>query len=171
MPDLYLCSLSPVFGPIASLDKVGALYRVHGTNTYYSTTLDVAQLRRTLTALADLHARQRHFFKVLHSVDVKEIGSQDQGFLSLRVISLKLDPLHHPFEDSLLPLCVHGCKVSMTTPDPTMRKSTKLLWCLWFMVMFCSPKPLASSLAEKLLFPEKKGWLYHKLLSLLRQIL
>jgi len=170
--DVYLCNLSPIFGPIVSLDEVGALYRVHEGNTYYSTTLSVARVRATLLAMADSHAKQRHLFRTLYSIEDRELGSRDHYFLVHRVISLKLDPLNHPFRESLPSLCVRGCKLCISTSDPTLRRgrAVRLMWALWFASMLFAPKAIARSLAEKALIPEKRGQLHRKLFRLLRKV-
>jgi len=61
-PDIHLCNLSAIFGPVITLDEPGSLYRIHGRNAYYgsygfmnSTSLD--KLRKILVAVADNHAR------------------------------------------------------------------------------------------------------------------
>jgi glycosyltransferase involved in cell wall biosynthesis len=171
-PDIYLCNLSPLFGPIVSLDEVGVLYRIHGENTYYSTTLNVAQVRRTVLAVADSHAKQSHLFRTLCSAEVEELGSRDHYFIVYRVISLKLDPLNHPLRESLLSLCVHGCILCIITSNPALRRgrAVRLMWALWFTGMLFAPKVIARSLAEKALIPEKRGWLHRRLVPLLRKI-
>ena len=171
-PDIYLCNLSPVFGPIASIDDVGALHRIHGENTYYSTTLDVARVRSTIVAVADSHVKQSHLFRTLYSAEVEELGSRDHYFIVYRVISLKLDPLNHPFREKLLPLCMRGCILCITTSNPALRRgrAVRLMWALWFAAMFFAPKVIARSFAEKALIPEKRGWLHRRLVPLLRRI-
>jgi glycosyltransferase involved in cell wall biosynthesis len=168
-PDVYLCNLSAVFGPIVSLDEVGALYRVHGNNNYSSSAgaINLAALRTELSAIADSHAKQKHLLNALYSANVREIGSYDLYFLSGRAASLKIDPDNHPFEDSLLRLCARGCTLAMTEPNAVIRNHARLLWSSWFIAMLFAPKTLAKTLTEKFYFRDRRGKLYDTLISLL----
>jgi hypothetical protein len=174
MPDVYLCNVSVVFGPIVSLDEVGTLYRVHGKNSFHGSisSTNVAPVRTVLLALADSHARQKELFNALYSADVPEIGSRDLGLLTHRMISLKLDPSNHPVEgDSLVSLCGRACKLLLTMPDPTLRKHSRILKSLWFLAMLLVPESVAGPLAEMLYFPEKRWrWWSDKVHPILRRV-
>jgi glycosyltransferase involved in cell wall biosynthesis len=168
-PDIYLCNLSPVFGTIVSLGEIGALYRVHGSNNFYSRAIDIDQSRRVIAAVADSYERQRRLLSTLYSADAQKVGSRDLYFLMRRVVLLKLAPQDYPLEDSLLALCTRGCLLSITMPDPVLRKHTRLYRVLWFMIMLFVPKPLAKLVAERFFFFEKRGRLFHSLDSILRR--
>ena len=152
--DQYLCNLSPVFGSIISLGEVGASYRVHGKNNWYSASmLDMASLRELLLAIDHSYAEQKRLLKVRYSAEAQEARLSDLYFLTGRVISLKLDPSNHPFKDSLLPLCVRGCIACRTQPDPPFDRIARFPYAVWFAAMLFAPKPLAKALAEKRYYP------------------
>lgn len=166
--DLYLFHLDAVFGPIVSLDEAGVLYRIHGTNNWFHSKdlTDLAYLRDMLLKTAHGRAEQERLFDALYSVDVRE--SMNLDFLRDRVISLKLDSPNHPFEERLSVLCLRGCTASIV--DPLALLYSRVLYFLWFAIMFFAPKALAKSLAEMTSSHEKRGRLLNKLLPLLRRI-
>jgi hypothetical protein len=71
------------------------------------------------------------------------------------LISLKLDPGHHPFTtDGLWPLFLQGVVASMRRFDVSV--AMKALFILWFGAMAAAPRPAASWLATRFLFPETR---------------
>lgn len=165
--DEYLNNLSVVFGSIVSLDEVGALYRVHGLNNYYQAInlIDLVRLREIITRNAEVCAKQREVFKLLYSINIGEVGSWNIGCLKNRVISLKLDPINHPFKETLLSLCMRGCISSTIYPD--MRWHGRLLFIFWFLAMLFVPKTIAKPLTEKLLYPEERSRLIKKMVAVI----
>jgi glycosyltransferase involved in cell wall biosynthesis len=169
--DHYLCDLSVVFGTVVSLGEVGGCYRVHGKNHWASASItDMTLLREVLLAMAGSYAEQKRLLRELYSAEAGEARLSDLYFLSTRVISLKLDPINHPLEDRLLPLCVRGCLASITHPSPSMYLHHKLLYTLWFVAMFFAPRPLAKTLAENLYNADSRGRVAQRSLNLLRRI-
>lgn len=166
-PDEYLNNLSVVFGSIVSLDKVGAFYRVHGKNNYYQARnlIDFVRLRQIILRTSEIRVKQRELFKVLYSIDIPEVESWNLSFLKDRVVSLKLDPLNHPFKESLLFLCMRGCICSTIYPD--MRWHGRLLFIFWFLAMLFVPKSIAKPLTEKLLYPEERSRLIKKMVAVI----
>ena len=175
VPDLYLCNLSAVLGPIFSLDEVGIRYRIHGKNTFTSSAHRVnndllRSIRMYILATVDAHNRQKELLNSLYPAAVREIGSRDSILLSFRVISSKLDPLNHPLKESLLALCVRGCVLSVTHPYPSMLNwYARPIYTIWFLAMLLVPKGFAQYLAEALLFRERRGHFLNKVVSLVRK--
>jgi glycosyltransferase involved in cell wall biosynthesis len=154
--DLYLCNLSAMYGSVVSFDEVGALYRVHGDNSYSlgpTTAVNVASIRSDVIAAADIHARQRRLFHTLYSTDVQEIGVQNFFSLMNRVTSRKLDPRNHPFKEGLLWLCVRGCVLSIT--DPNSARLKRLVYALWFLGVLLTPRSVATLLINAYYRPGK----------------
>jgi hypothetical protein len=157
-----------MFGPVVSLDEVGALYRLHGKNNYGSMHLtDLTVLRKDLMTTEYGRTKQRDLFKTLYSADVREVGPWDLTFLRNRMISLKLDPLNHTCKDSTSSLCIRGCISSVIYPE--MRWYERLVYVLWFSVMLFAPKTLAESWTERLFNPEKRGRWIKELLAIMRR--
>jgi hypothetical protein len=171
IPDQHLCNLSPVFGEVVSLENPGSLYRVHGGNNWFDPTasINLDGLRKVILAIDDSHMRKKYLFSTLYSVDTRRIGTRDPHLLIDRMISLKLDPQHHPFKETLWTLSVQGSILFLTLPDPALARSTRLFHVLWFAAMLLAPEFLAWPLA-KVLKLEKRKWLHHKFAPLLKRV-
>ncbi len=171
IPDIHLCNLSPLYGRVISLDRAGALYRVHGRNNYFRSTgsEDLERLRVILIALEDNSKRKKELFRKLYGVDASDIGTRSMKDVRGRMISLRLDPKNHPFDESLWTVFVRGCRLALTQPNPDFSKLRRLLYLLWFVGMYLSPSFLAKELAETY-FSESRGSLYNKILGFLRRL-
>jgi hypothetical protein len=165
-PDIYLCNLSALFGQVISLEKPGALYRVHGGNNYTlasgSVDIDsfVDRWKTEFLSVDDAHIRIKGLFSTLYSLDASSIKHpQDHDWYSLcqRMTSLKLDRPNHPISETLWAPFVQGCVLFVSRPDPWSRK---LYYLLWLAAMLLAPKPLTWPLVRAL---ENTGWLKHKL--------
>lgn len=158
LADYYLCHLAPLFGPIVSLEAVGALYRIHGSNVYSSHRLNLRSIRNSL-----IHWSKTSIYITEYANRLKLAGRPRQAsdvlsvaHLINRFISLKLDPKHHPIaEDSLRRLLTLGIVASTRRFDVSL--PMKLLYILWFTAMVLAPERLAWWLAEQAMFPERRG--------------
>jgi CTP:molybdopterin cytidylyltransferase MocA len=155
--DYYLVHLTPLLGRVVSLEEVGSYYRVHGANHYepQATDLNLNQLRITIelcraTAESLLETAARlgipHPNRIL---SVADLGN--------RMISLRLAPASHPipgdtraglFADAVRALRRRSAGITM-----------KALFLAWFAAMALSPRALARKLAERWLFPARRGGL------------
>jgi len=171
MPDIHLCNLSAVYGKVVSLEQAGALYRVHGRNNYFRAagSIDLDRLRAELLAREDNNIRKKNLFITLYDVGTHTIGPRDMKLLRGKMISLRLDPENHPFDETLRTLCVRGLYLAVTQPSPEYSRLRRLLYVLWFAGMYLSPRFLAKALAETY-FLESKGWWYDKLVGFLRRL-
>ncbi len=156
--DYYLANLTPLLGPVVSLEEAGGCYRVHSANNHHTSDLDLEQTRRIITLSCHTH----RYIKALSDslglagfpADVTEVPSVT--FLAHRVISLKIDPEHHPLRaDRLLPLVVRGVRASFGRFDRS--GVIRSLYALWFVAMLVSPGPAARWLARRLFHPQAGG--------------
>jgi hypothetical protein len=153
--DWYLVHLTTLLGRVASLDEIGASYRIHGANRYepQEPQLDLAQIRKSIK-LADVTAsmllrladelRQAHPERILSIAD-----------LANRLISLKLEPELHPIrEDRLRSLVADAARAARrrSNVSPTM----KLLFVGWFVSMAIAPRRVAEALATSFRFPQRR---------------
>jgi glycosyltransferase involved in cell wall biosynthesis len=172
MPDIYLSSLSVLFGHVISLEKPGALYRVHGGNNHYrprgSVEIDsyIDQWRTEFFAISDAYVRTKGLLSTMYSVDTTNMKFwyyRDMYGLCQRMISLKLDRPNHPIKETPSALFVQGCLLFVSDSNSWSRR----LFCLpWLAAMLLAPKPLSWPLVRAL---ENARWVRNKLISLLRQ--
>jgi glycosyltransferase involved in cell wall biosynthesis len=151
----YLVHLLPLLGRVASLDYVGAYYRVHGANAYESLNpqLNMERLRLTIrversTASALLELARRE--GIAHPDRILSVAD-----LANRIISLRLEPEAHPIRDD-----TRGSLVAAALGAVRRRRNAslpmKLMFLGWFGVMAVAPRPLARRLANLFLFPERR---------------
>lgn len=154
--DWYLQHLTPLFGPVVSLDDAGALYRIHGANAYEPSSdhLDMD------------HVRQSVRYALVTKPEIERVAD-DLGLprprvilsvseLANRLISKKLDPARHPVSaDTVTGLVSKGVTAASRRFDvvPALR----LGYAAWFVLMAAAPRSLARALAEAFTFPERRA--------------
>jgi len=164
--DEYLNYLSPVLGPAASLEGAGVLYRAHGKNEYRSDSIvDLHRLREGLLRVARSYEEQRRLFENLYSHPLPQADLHNLEFVRDRLISLKLDPVLHPFEDRAPVLAIRGM---VAAARHFARQRTKVLYALWFVLMLPSPRALAGPLAKLAHSHEQRRRLEKRLTALPR---
>jgi len=154
--DWYVVHLTPLLGPVASVDHVAAYYRVHGGNQHepQAATLDVEHIRRTVAysavttraieRLADELRLGRPYERILSVAD-----------LSNRLVSLKLAPRLHPIRtDRTWTLTRDGMRAIARRHDVSW--PMKVLYVGWFVTMAVAPRPLGRRIAEYLVFPQRR---------------
>jgi glycosyltransferase involved in cell wall biosynthesis len=154
--DWYLVHVTTLLGQVASLEQVGASYRLHGANSYEQETpsLDLDRLR-TNVRLAQSTSRA-----LLKLAD--ELGlERPERILSLadlanRLISLKLEPELHPLPgDGPGELVLDAVRAARRRSD--VSAPMKAMFVLWFGAMAIAPRSLARRLAALFLFPESRS--------------
>lgn len=159
--DWYLSYTIPLFGNVTFLDDVGGYYRVHGSNNFEMAAADVnlSQVRQIVAYARQTAQHIQRFSRQLGLVEndhKREVLSV--SFVTNRLLSLKLDPAHHPIEgDSIGRLLIAGLRASFRRFDVAW--PMRLFFALWFLVLTISPAPVARWLAIKLNFPSTRGML------------
>jgi hypothetical protein len=152
--DYYLLRSNALLAPIVSLDEVvGAQYRLHGANAYYTRGLNLDQLRRHVELVRRSHPHIRDFAAELGyaSYPANPADLVDTFLLAHRLALLRLD--HRPpamAEDERWSLMWMGMAAAIQRPETSM---VRLLSSAWFPMMALAPKPLAGWLAEVFLNP------------------
>jgi glycosyltransferase involved in cell wall biosynthesis len=168
--DFYLSNLTPLFGPVVSLEEVGAAYRVHGKNSYEpnATTLRLKQIRDTIRYTSVTHWYIHRFGNKLN-LPGRPRTPQDVlsvSYIANRLISYRLDPEHHPITgEQTWRLLLLGLIASARRFDVSW--AMRVFFWIWFVAMVIAPRPLAHWLALRFLFPETRvalnrllGWLH-----------
>lgn len=166
--DYYLSNLPPLFGPVISLDEVGGYYRVHGSNSHYTSGINLDQTRQIIKLTCATHEQIKEFATRLgyenYPRDATDVLAVT--FLAHRMVSLKLDPLQHPIDgDNILQLLRLGVSASIHRFDLSL--PLKCLYLLWFVAMAPAPRSLVRWLAESFFHPEARGQ-FNKLLIMLQ---
>jgi hypothetical protein len=154
--DWYLQHLTPLFGPIVSLDEMAARYRVHGANSYEpaAAELDLDHVRKAVVYAA---ATRRQLERVADELGLERPrgGILSVADLANRIVSLRLDPTRHPLaEDSRGRLLVCGLRAAWRRFD--VSPLVRLMFMAWFVSFALAPRAVARWLAERFLFPERR---------------
>lgn len=157
LADEYVRQLAPLYGGVVSLDYVGALYRMHGSNNYEGNEWDLARIQKELVHMACTHAAIALHADVLHlrqfMPDNGEILSV--SFVAHRLVSLRLDPTSHPISgDRVLPLYRLGLTAISRRFDIT--PMMKAFYILWFTGVAFGPRFVVMWLAVRWFFPESR---------------
>lgn len=158
--DWYVIHLAPLFGPVESLDHVGARYRVHASNSYELTrdAMDLEHIRKTIVFSDVTHRFIIQFAEQLHlkhrprkSSDIASVS-----WLANRLISLRFDPVRHPIAgDTRIRLLLSGVVGASRRFDVSL--PMRSLFVIWFALMTIVPSGAARWLARLFLFPEARG--------------
>lgn len=153
--DYYLVHLTPLLGRVASLSEVCSLYRVHGANNYELDLkeLDLAHVRATIgfaKSTREEILRVAAENGIAHPSEILSIAD-----LSNRMISLRLEPGAHPLPDGRLGL-LRDSVIACRRRD-NVSAAMKAMFVAWFAAMAAAPRALARPLAERFLFPERRG--------------
>jgi len=155
--DWYLAHVSPFFGPVVFLDAIGASYRVHGSNHFSSERLDLQQIHESIvfmrTTLGCIEQTARRVGLMDPVAGPRQILSFT--YVAQRMILHKLASPQHPSEveqrGSLLRL---GVTALARRDDISV--SLKVAMCLWLVCLAAAPYPLAWTLAEQFMLPERR---------------
>ncbi len=167
LADYYLVHLTALCGPIISLDRVCAAYRVHGANNYETAAqIDLAHTRSTL-----IHADQTRQFLQQYA-EMLNLSDRPAEILSVsyvanRLTSFKLERDQHPIAGDT-PGKLFGLALVAISRRSDVAWLMKILFGLWFALMVFAPKSLAHWLAEVFFFPKRRTQLNHWLGALHR---
>jgi GT2 family glycosyltransferase len=156
--DDYLTRAAALCGPIRSLDRVGAYYRMHGENNYLTDTETAARLRRAIQRTSLTH---HHLKRLADSLSVAGFPADSRDmvhmtFFAQRLASMRLDLGKHPIpDDHLFSVAGSGIRAALSRADITV--TVKLLHLIWFAAVLVAPRPFALWLVERFFYPESRG--------------
>jgi hypothetical protein len=155
LADVYLLNLVSLVGPVARLDDIAGLYRVHGRNTHHRTHLDLAALRSTIEASAET---ERHLSTFADALGLAAAGSRRDSVTDLaqRLVSRKLAPDQHPVpSDRPLPLALRGIVSASRRHDLPL--GLRLLYTAWFCAAAVAPRRIVRTLGTRLVTAWQRG--------------
>ncbi|MGA8745528.1 MAG: glycosyltransferase family 2 protein [Solirubrobacterales bacterium] len=153
--DWYLVHLGALLGTVASIEELGASYRLHGANNYepQAAELDLDHIRETIgyaRATSPALLALAGELGLPHPARILSIAD-----LANRMISLRLDRGRHPLPtDTTTGLLADS--VRATRRRSAASAALKLAFIAWFAAMALAPAPAARRLAEVFLFPERR---------------
>jgi glycosyltransferase involved in cell wall biosynthesis len=168
--DYYVQRAAALFAPVISLDDVGGYYRTHGSNSFHTSAVNLDQIRWSVVRVADAYAYIQKLAALLDLAGYshKTTDLLDVTYLAKRMISLKLDPSHHPIAgDMLASICWRGTMAAFRPANLSL--PMKLLHVLWFWLMLLAPKPAARWLAKQIMYPKISKQL-HKCFAVIRRV-
>lgn len=143
--DAYLCMTAIFRGGLITLSRPLAFYRLHSNNLNAGTNFDLKRLRATLCEVVPQYwlvkrlADENGF--PLHENWMLQNPSNASGHL----VSLKLEPEHHPFAgETMLGLALQGIRASLKHPLFTLRK--RAFYAAWFALAPMLPRPALEGL-------------------------
>ena len=147
--DMYLANVTALFGPVVSLEEVGARYRIHGSNAYHRPQLDLGQTRMTIRLSHETH---RQIWRITGGLgepqpSPRRIGTNSLTLLAHHMISVKLDRSHHPVAgETPVQVCAAGLGAVVRRRDRPF--GLRALYAGWFVAMTLAPGPIARRLAK-----------------------
>ncbi len=154
--DWYLQHLTPLLGPVVSLDAVGGRRRLHTSNAYEQSesVLDLRYVRATIQCA---ERTRPEIERLAGELGVERppgplLSVSDQAN---RLISLRADPATHPVRsDTRRGLVAGGIRAARRRFDvaPAMRAA----FAAWFLAMGLAPRRATARLAEWFAFPERR---------------
>jgi hypothetical protein len=139
-----------------SLHDAGALYRVHGANSYErrSGHLDLDHVRQAVQYARATSPEIERVADHLGLTRPREILSVAD--VANRLISSKLDPARHPVPaDTTAGLVSKGLRAATRRRDVAV--PLRLGFGVWFALMAVAPRPMARALAEAFALPERRA--------------
>jgi hypothetical protein len=153
-PDGLLNSLSALVGPIVSIARPLGCYRIHGRNMYAG-AIDLALLRANMQNELDRERAIRAEFARMGRAAPRLLSLNIPAHCKTRLISLRLDPTHHPIAaDRLWRLALQGVVSAWVFPHLPAGK--RLIASCVFPALAVMPRPLLRRVLEPLFRGEKR---------------
>jgi len=151
----WLVHLIVLLGRVASLDEVGASYRVHGANAYEAENprLDLERMRLTIRVERTIAAGLLRLAGELGLAHPDRILSLAD--LANRMISLRLEPRAHPVATDSRSSLLRDA-VAAAGRRANVSATMKGMFVAWFALMAVAPRGAARRLALLFLFPEQR---------------
>jgi glycosyltransferase involved in cell wall biosynthesis len=153
LADLYLLTLTPLYGRVVALDVILGHYRLHDRNLHHREGVDLRTIRALITRNQASHRRLRgHAARLGMWPDADDgRGQLSVTDLANRLVSLRLCPGRHPLAgDRRWRLAASGVQAASRRFDETRRRRT--LFAGWFVVTSLAPQRVVRPLAERALY-------------------
>jgi hypothetical protein len=154
--DWYVVYVAALYGPVGAIDDALGFYRVHGQNwhAHGASSLDVEHVRATI----ERTRRARGYLEDAAARLGLPWDARDASMSEVadRAISKKLDPARHPVEeDTPVGLLRLGMRAAGRRFDVGV--AMRAAFVAWLVALTLSPRPLARTLAELFVLPQRRG--------------
>jgi hypothetical protein len=156
--DSYLQHLTPLLGPVVSLDVIGAHRRVHGANAYEQLATASLDLAHVHEAIREAAVTRVQLEELAARLDLRRPPGPilSVSDLAHRLISLRFSPAQHPLpDDGRARLALAGARAALRRFD--VRPPMRAAFCVWFVATAVAPRPIALRLGRLFLFPEQRA--------------
>ncbi len=142
--DMFLHALTPLFGPVIALDRVGGSYRLHERNSHLRPEVDLARSR---WVLGKAQATHRAMSEVAQGLGYQVPSPRSITLLGHRVLSLRAGDGGHPLPgDNRRAIMRDVLQALETRSELTTRR--RALYFTWFVLVSVAPRRLLPRLAE-----------------------
>jgi len=147
--DYYLSAIVPLHGMVDALPDPGGGYRVHGGNAHFSHAESGDRLRANIVRTCETH---RCLIGEARRLGLDHLPSDPAAvrsvtFAANRMISLRVDPQHHPIEgDTRWSLIRLGRASAIARVD--VSRPRRLAFSAWFAAMSVAPRRLLHVVAR-----------------------
>ncbi len=149
--DYYLSHLTPLLGDVVFLDQIGGSFRIHEANGFERVVgkFDLEQIRQ---AIVYCRRTALHLVQVAERLDIEGRPRVADDLLSVsglckRLVSLRLDPAHHPFPgDTRMRLLMLGLRRARRRFD--VAPPLRFLLAIWVAAVALVPRALLPRLLE-----------------------
>jgi glycosyltransferase involved in cell wall biosynthesis len=149
--DYYLHQLTPLLGPIRSLDAPLYRYRRHGSNAHLGRALDLDWLHDSIRRTVGLHDRLVALADELGMDgpprDVR--APPDAAFIAFRLASLVIDPSTHPIAGDSRPALLRDGLRAVRLHPYLGRVRGRLLRAAWFVAVATAPRRVAARMVKR----------------------
>lgn len=152
--DGYLFMTVPFFGEVGSINTPLGKYRIHQSNGFWQTSLNIDKLHKQVELY---QARVKHLRQLLDRLNIKQVPTRWSAPFSqvTRITTLKLDPLNHKIlNDKLIYAYKDGILSTWFGPIPDLRR--KFFLTVYIHLMIFLPKTICRKLATWLFVPDSR---------------
>ncbi len=139
--DSYLFTLSPLFGETLQLERPIGIYRVHGNNAYWNSTIQAQDLRTDAYRYLSRVNTLRYFAKALNLSPKSTSWKLGNRYYLARIVLLaRLQ--HRTLSPRFLLACLQA---SLVAPIAYLKR---LGWVIWFFAIWISPIRFIPNIAK-----------------------
>jgi glycosyltransferase involved in cell wall biosynthesis len=154
--DGYLVTAAPFHGVVVAIEERLGIYRIHGANAWAPESIEAANLPRRVKHDLAKYALVKALAAANSLPTPRHLELMDHVHLRNRIASLRLDPRSHPVsDDRRWRLAWWGMVRTLLHSDLDPRR--RLVFVIWFAVLWFAPRPLAHRAILLLYVPQSRG--------------